>query len=84
MGKTHEALVFDFSALTGRDGEDIETELQALGVMVFAEEISAPYLTRMAARACTEEVGADAFSLMKLSDRNKIKGAARSFLMASA
>jgi hypothetical protein len=83
MGKEYDKLQFDWEGLTGRDSLAIEAELQAMGVLVAAPAFSAPYIVRMAARACTETIGADAFELMPLADFNKIRGAARSFLLAS-
>jgi len=83
MGKTYTELRFDWESLTGRDSLAIEAELQALGTPVIVPTFSGAYLIRMAAKACTEKIGADAFELMPLSDYNKIRSAARSFLLAA-
>jgi len=83
MGNTYDELRFGWNALLGRDGLAIEAELQALGTPAIVPAFSGAYLIRMAARACTEKIGSDAFELMQLSDYNKIRSAARSFLLAS-
>lgn len=83
MGRTYTELRFDWESLTGQDGLDIEAELQAMGKTVIAPEFSSEYQVRMAAKACTEKIGSDAFGLMSLSACNKIKGKARSFLLTS-
>jgi len=82
-GKAYTELVFDFDKLTGRDGLNIETELQAFGITVIVPALSGPYLVRMAAKACTEKIGSDAFEYMRLFDYEKIRSAARSFLLAA-
>ena len=42
-GKTYNELKFDFNGLTGADSINIEAELQAKGVAIFAPAFSAPY-----------------------------------------
>lgn len=79
--RTFEELTFDFDKLTGRDSLAIENELQALGKPVIVAEMSGEYLIRMAARACSEKVSADDLMSMPLSDYNKIRSRARSFLL---
>lgn len=76
-------LRIDFEQLTGGDGLDIENELMRAGKAVVAPAFSGEYLIRMAARASSPKVGADAFKLMSLSDYNKVRSAARSFLLKS-
>lgn len=83
QGKTYNELTFEWENLTGKDGLNIETELQQMGKVVVAPTFSGEYLVRMAAKACTEPIGADAFESMKLSDYNKIRSSARSFLLKS-
>lgn len=83
QGKTYEDLTFNWGKLTGKDGLAIENEMQQLGKAVIVPTFSGEYLVRMAARACDEHVGADAFESMPLSDYNKIRSAARSFLLKS-
>jgi hypothetical protein len=82
-GVTYDTLTFDWGSLTGRDGLAIEGELQALGKPVIIPTLSGEYLIRMAARACDKPIGADAFELMRLSDYNRIRSSARSFLLRS-
>lgn len=82
-GITYDKLTFDFGKLTGEDGLAIEDELQAIGKVAIVPTISGQYLVRMAARACTDPVGADIFKQMSLSDYNMVRGAARSFLLRS-
>ena len=81
--RTFEELTFDFDKLTGRDSLAIENELQALGKPVVVAEMSGEYLIRMAARACSEKVSADDLASASLTDYNKIRSKARSFLLRS-
>jgi len=83
QGKTYNELTFDWGKLTGKDGLAIENELQQLGKPVIVPQFSGEYLVRLAARACTVPIGSDAFETMKLADYNKIRSAARSFLLKS-
>lgn len=80
-GKEYESLTFDFESLSGNDTLQIERELAKQGRTVIVPEFNGDYLAAMASRACEEEVGVDAFSLMSLRDFNAIRGAARSFLL---
>ncbi len=82
-GKEYSKLSFDFEKLTGRDGLAIEEELQMMNKAVIVPALSGEYLVRMAARACTEKVGADIFDYMPIKDYNRIRSAARSFLLLS-
>lgn len=79
--KTYEELTFDWSKLTGNDSLAIENELQMLGKPLIVPEFSGEYLIRVAARACTVAIGADALLSMSMVDYNKIRSRARSFLM---
>jgi len=83
MGVIYTELRFDWDSLTGRDSLAIEAELQALGMPAVVPAFSGAYLIRMAAKACTEKIGADAFELMPLADYNRVRSAARSFLLLS-
>jgi len=80
QGKTYAELTFDFDSLHGQDSLDIMRELQVRGETVIVKTMSDPYLMCMAAKACSGQIGSDAFALMKLKDHNKILGAARAFL----
>ena len=82
-GKTYTELKFDFNGLTGADSINIEAELQAKGVAIFAPAFSAPYLVRMCARACTEKVDYKFFEALRLKDYVTIRSKARNFLLSS-
>ena len=76
-------LSFDWETLTGRDALNIENELQALGKMVLEPAFSGDYIVRMAARASEPSVDLDFFNYVSLRDLNKIRSAARTFLLKS-
>lgn len=82
-GMTYTELTFDWGKLTGEDGLAIENEMRSLGQPVIVPTFSGEYLIRMAARACTTAIGQDAIRAMPISDYNKIRSAARSFLLKS-
>lgn len=82
-GTIYDSLTFEWEKLTGKDGLAIENELQALAKPVIVPAFSGDYLIRMAAKACTDKVGADIFLQIPLSDYNKIRSEARSFLLKS-
>ena len=82
-GKKYSRLSFDFGKLTGEDGLNIENELSALGKMAMVPAFSGEYLIRMAAKACDEPIGSDIFKIISLADFNRIRSAARSFLLKS-
>jgi len=83
MDNDYTSLRFDWASLTGHDSLAIEAELQAIGKPAIVPELSGEYLIRMAAKACTTEIGPDALQQMNLADYNKIRNRARSFLLAS-
>jgi len=74
---------FDWASLTGQDSLNIEGELQAMGKMVISPAFSGEYMIRMAARASSPKVGSDFFANLSLFDYNKIRSAARSFLLVA-
>ena len=80
-GKEYESLTFDFESLSGNDTLQIERELAKQGRTVIVPEFNGDYLAAMASKACTDEIGADAFDHMSLRDFNAIRGAARRFLL---
>lgn len=83
-GSCYETLSFNWNELTGADGLEIENELMARGKSVIVPALSGEYLIRMAARACTNaQIGCDIFNGMSLADYNRIRSAARSFLLRS-
>jgi hypothetical protein len=83
MGKDYTELHFDWGRLTGNDDLEIEAELAATGKAAALPEYSGEYHIRLAARACTENIGHDAFSLMRYADARAIKRQARRFMLAS-
>ena len=83
-GKTFESLTFEWGALTGNDFLIIEAEIAAMGKALISPEFSSEFLVRMASRACTEEIGADAIAATPIGDFNRIRGKARSFLLNTA
>ena len=80
-GKDYTALTFDFDGLTGADTLQIERDLARQGRTVIVPEFNGDYLAAMASKACTDEIGVDAFDHMSLRDFNHIRGAARRFLL---
>lgn len=82
-GKQYSELTFDWETLTGDDGLAIENEMQQLGKPVIVPTFSGEYLVRLAAKACTVKIGDDVIRHMPISDYNKIRSAARSFLLKS-
>lgn len=88
-GEVFETLTFDFGRLTAADSLNIEAELAAMNRMVIVPEFSGDYLIRMAMRACTDrrkdgrKLGFDFFQALSLGDYVKIRGKARSFLLAA-
>ncbi len=82
-GRMIEKLTFDFDRLTGRDCQAVENELRRIGTTLVAPTFSGEYLVRMAARACTEKIGADVFDLMSARDYNRIRNKAQSFFLRS-
>ena len=82
--KTYTELTFDWDKLTGNDYLSIEAEMAAMGKVLVTPEFSGTFIVCMAAKACTEKIGSDVLCALPLSDFNKIRGKARSFLMNSA
>ena len=83
-GVAYEELHFNFDDLTGADSLEVEKEMQRTGQgVVIAGAFNSEYMIRIAARACQEPIGADAFKVMRLFDYNKIRDKVRSFLLRS-
>lgn len=82
-GVEYKVLTFDFESLTGKDTLQIESELARKGQTVIVPEFNGAYLAAMASKACTDEIGVDAFDHMSLRDFNAIRGAARRFLLGA-
>ena len=82
-GTTYKELKFDFSEISGADSLNIETELNAQGIVLISPSYQTPYLMRVCARACTSPVDADLFMRFKLRDFLALRNKARNFLMSS-
>ena len=82
-GKEYKELHFDFDKLTGEDSLNVEDELAAQGIMVMVPTFSGQYLIRIAARACQEPIGSDAFKRMRIADMNRIRTKTRNFMLDS-
>lgn len=82
-GNEYTELSFDFDNLTGRDSLDVERELSMRGIQVAVPAFSGEYIIRIAAKACTEAIGYDAFERMALKDYNRLRSKVRNFLMGS-
>ena len=81
-GKEYTELSFDFSKLTGQDALSIENELSNQSKNSGLPAMNSEYLIRLAARACTENVGSDIFAAyMSMSDHLEVIKLARSFLL---
>lgn len=76
-------LTFDWGSLTGKDALKIETEANTRRKIVNNPAFSVEYLIGMAVRACEPEVDRDFFLRMPLGDFNRVRGAARDFLLYS-
>jgi len=83
LGNPISEISFNWNSLTGNDGLSIENELQANGKVIIIPTFSGEFLIRMAARASAPRVGSDFFEAIPLADYNKIRNAARSFLLKS-
>ena len=82
-GTDYTELSFDFDNLTGRDSLDVERELAMRGIQVAVPAFSGEYIVRIAAKACAEPLGSDAFESLSLRDYNRLRSKVRNFLMAS-
>lgn len=78
---TYTSISFRFKELKGKDMIAIENEMAGQNEIVFAPEVSASFLCRMAARA--GGVGSDVIEAMPISDFSKIKNATRNFLIST-
>lgn len=80
-GNKYTSITFRFDELKGKDMIAIENEMTAQNEIVFAPEISASFLCRMAAKA--GGIGSDVIEAMPIGDFSKIKNAARNFLLSA-
>ena len=82
-GHTYEELHFDLENLTGKDSMEVEAELiQRKKGAVIVGALNNDYLMGIAAKACKEPIGSDAFMALSLKDFNRVKDAVRNFLLA--
>jgi len=78
----YDELHFDFDALTGRDSMEVEQEMiQRKKGAVVVGALNNDYIIGIAAKACKEPIGSDAFLAMSLKDYNRIKDTTRNFLL---
>lgn len=83
-GKTYKTLSFDFDRLTGKDGMQIEREVQlTTGTAVLLPAYNTEYLIRMCAKGSLDGIGADAIEALGIRDFNSVIGKARGFLNRS-
>lgn len=81
-GKVYESISLDLEGLTGKDSMEVEAELmQRKKVAVIYGAMNNDYLMGIAAKACREPIGSDAFLAMSLKDYNKVKEVVRNFLL---
>lgn len=81
-GHIYTELHFDFDGLTGRDSMEVEAEMiQRKKGAVVVGALNNDYIIGIAAKACKEPIGSDAFMAMSLKDYNRIKEATRNFLL---
>ncbi|MEG1413483.1 MAG: phage tail assembly protein [Acidaminococcaceae bacterium] len=81
-GKEYKEMTFRFRDLKGEDMIDIENEMQAMSEYALAPEISASFLSKLAAKAA--KVGSDVITNLPIGEFAKIKNAARDFLVSQA
>lgn len=82
--KEYKELTFDFDKLKGKDNLAVKAEIRSLGKpAVMLDVVDDEYLVRLAARACTEPIGADIFDEMPIFDFRKIVSKMRGFLNRS-
>lgn len=83
-GTRYTWLEFDFDSLTGADSLEVEEEIQRTGKgTVIVAAFNSEYMIRIAARACKQPIGSDAFKRMGLNDYNRIRDRVRGFLLRS-
>ncbi|MCH5195957.1 MAG: hypothetical protein J1F28_04550 [Oscillospiraceae bacterium] len=83
-GIEYTELTFDYEKLTADDALNIEDELLAIGRFSTVDPaFYAPYLIRMAARACTEPIGVDLLRKLSFGDFHKIRNRTKYFLLNS-
>ncbi len=81
-GHIYESITLDLDKLTGKDSMEVEQELmqRKKGAVIYGA-LNNDYILGIAAKACREPLGSDAFLAMSLKDHNKVKEAVRNFLL---
>ena len=81
-GRTYERITLDLESLTGKDSMEVEEELmmRKKGAVIYGA-LNNDYILGIAAKACKEKLGTDAFLMMSLKDHNQLKNAVRNFLL---
>lgn len=79
--KTFKTLTFYWDRLNGNDMISIENEMQEMNEYALSPEISASFLSRMAAKAAG--VGPDFMEGLPIGEFSKIKNEARNFLIST-
>ena len=82
-GKTYGSLHFNFGRLTGRDALAAERDLKAEGWISVVPHLDTRYKQQIAARACEEKLGTDAFEAMGIRDFNRIMGRVQGFFISA-
>ena len=81
-GEKISEITFDFGRLTGADAIAIENEIEKKGKVLLAPAISVDYNLLLLTRASRTRIGSDFFGMLPLADFNRVRGLARSFLLA--
>jgi len=81
-GHVYTELHFNFNDLTGRDSMEVQQEMvQRKKGVVIVGALNNDYIVGIAAKACQEPIGIDAFMAMGLKDYNSITEITRNFLL---
>jgi len=81
--RTYDKLTLNCAKLTGKDSLAIENEMSMLGKGLIAPEFSGEYMSRMAVRACEENIPLNALEALPLYEFNRIRAKMRSFLLVT-
>lgn len=81
-GKIYDRITLDLDKLTGKDSLDIEEELmrRKKGAVIYGA-LNNDYVLAVAAKACREPIGSDAFLQMNIKDHLRVRDAVRNFLL---
>lgn len=84
LGNRYTQLQFRWGELTGRDTLAICEDLRITkNETVLIPAYNVDFLVRMAAKSCTEKIGADVLESLPIVDFNKIWSKARNFLLSA-